>query len=97
MNRFCTLTLLLTLSIATASAQYTRHIVAFKDKKGTLGTIANPSTYLSQKAIDRRTKYNIAIDSTDLPISKAYFDSIAAVPGVTILNQSKWLNQVLIR
>ncbi len=97
MNRFCTLTLLLTLSFTAIQAQYTRHIVGFKDKKGTQGTLANPSAYLSAKAIERRTKYNIAIDSTDLPISKAYLDSIASVPGVTILNQSKWMNQVLIR
>ena len=97
MNRFCTLTLLLVLSFTAVNAQYTRHIVAFKDKKGTTGTFLYPAGYLSQKAIDRRTRYNITIDSTDLPISKPYLDSIAAVPGVTILNQSKWMNQVLIR
>lgn len=97
MNKYYLLALLITLSFATANAQYTRHIVAFKDKNGTQGTIANPSAYLSAKAIERRARQNIAIDSTDLPISKAYLDSIASVPGVTILNQSKWLNQVLIR
>ena len=92
-----TLTLLAAFAITTASAQYTRHIVEFRDKKGTTGTIANPAAYLSAKAMERRTKQNIAIDSTDLPISKAYIDSIASVPNVTILNQSKWLNQILIR
>ncbi|MGB8191963.1 MAG: S8 family serine peptidase, partial [Chitinophagaceae bacterium] len=58
---------------------------------------ANPATYLSAKALERRTKQGIAIDSTDLPISKSYIDSILSVPNVTILNRSKWLNQVLIR
>ena len=71
--------------------------MAFKDKNGTQFTLANPGAYLSPKALLRRTNQGIAIDSTDLPISKAYLDSIASVPGVTILNQSKWLNQVLIR
>lgn len=92
-----TLTLLVVCFAFAASAQYTRHIVQFRDKKGTQGTIGNPAAYLSAKAMERRTKQGIAIDSTDLPISKAYLDSIAAVPNVTILNQSKWLNQVLIR
>jgi serine protease AprX len=78
------------------SAQFTRHIVRFKDKGGTPHSIANPATYLSAKSIARRTKYNISIDSTDLPITPRYLDSIRAVPGVTILNYSKWLNQVAI-
>ncbi|MEP6751091.1 MAG: S8 family serine peptidase, partial [Bacteroidota bacterium] len=81
----------------TASAQYSRYIVRLKDKNGTSYTISNPSVYLSAKAIARRTKYKIAIDSTDLPIRAAYLDSIKAVPNVTILNVSKWLNQVCIK
>src|SRR6478736_1606881 len=83
------------LSLNTA-AQYSRHIVQLKDKKGTLYSLSAPSAYLSTKAIERRNRQHIAIDSTDLPISKAYLDSISAVPNVTIYNKSKWLNQVLI-
>jgi serine protease AprX len=79
-----------------ANAQYERHIVELTDKKGTTHTIANPSTYLSAKAIARRTKQNIAIDSTDLPISAIYLDSLRNVPDVIVINVSKWLNQVLI-
>ncbi|HYC29156.1 MAG TPA: S8 family serine peptidase [Chitinophagaceae bacterium] len=97
MKRRFTLTLLMAACTLMASAQYQRHIVQFTDKKGTEGTIANPTAYLSAKAIDRRTKQSIAIDSTDLPISKSYLDSIRSIPNVTILNQSKWLNQILIR
>jgi serine protease AprX len=81
---------------ATSSTAQNRYIITFKNKGGTPHTIASPSTYLSAKAIARRTKYNIAIDSTDLPITPRYLDSIRIVPGVTILNASKWLNQVSI-
>jgi len=78
-------------------AQFTRYIVQLTDKKGTPYSFTAPSAYLSDKAIARRTKYHISIDSTDLPPTPAYLDSIRKVPNVSILNISKWLNQVLIK
>ncbi len=80
-----------------AQAQLTRYIVRLKDKALNTYSIANPSQFLSQRAIDRRTRYNIAIDSTDLPVTARYVDSIRLAGAVTILNTSKWLNQVAIR
>ncbi|MEO6915534.1 MAG: S8 family serine peptidase, partial [Chitinophagaceae bacterium] len=88
--------LLLVCSFCTR-AQDSRYLVEFRDKKGTAFTLANPSAYLSAKAITRRTVQQIPIDSTDLPISSAYFDSIRLVPNVTIINKSNWLNQVAIK
>lgn len=78
-------------------AQYSKHIVQLKNKNGSPHSISNPSTYLSSKSILRRVKQNIAIDSSDIPVSPAYLDSIRNVPNVTILNHSRWLNQVLIQ
>jgi len=78
-------------------AQFTRYIVRFKDKAGTPFTINNPSQFLSAKAIARRTKQNIAIDETDLPLTPRYIDSVRLAGNVTILDQSKWLNQVCIQ
>lgn len=80
-----------------AYSQYTRYIVQFKDKKGTPYTLSNPSAYLSAQAIARRTRYHIAIDSTDLPVSPAYIDSILSVPNVSFINLSKWMNQVCVK
>lgn len=77
-------------------AQFNRHIVKFKDKAGTPFTFSNPSAYLSDRSITRRIKYNLSLDSTDLPITPRYLDSIRSVPNVTLLNKSKWLNQVAI-
>lgn len=78
-------------------SQYSSYIVQLKDKKGTVHSLANPSSYLSSKSIERRTRQKITIDSTDLPVSAVYLDSLRSVPNVTIRNISKWLNQVLIR
>ena len=80
-----------------AFAQYSRYLVQFRDKKGTPYTLGNPSAYLSAQAIARRNRYSISIDSTDLPITPAYIDSVLAVPNVSILNVSKWMNQVCIQ
>ena len=78
-------------------AQFTRHIIELTDKKGTIHTLSNPQTFLSPETISRRKQFNIAIDSTDLPVSKVYLDSIAKAGKVEIINSSKWLNQVLIK
>ncbi len=80
-----------------SQAQFTRYQVKLRNKGGTANTIANPSTYLSQRAIDRRVKYGIAIDSTDLPVSQSYITQIANTPNVTVLNISKWQNAISIQ
>ena len=90
--------LLITLTFSVCShAQFTRYIIKFKDKGTNPFSIANPSQYLTQRALDRRTRYNIPIDSADLPVTPRYIDSVRLSGSVTILNSSKWLNQVAIR
>ena len=91
------LTLLLQGILCIGQAQFTRHIIELTDKKGTTHALSNPQTFLSSETITRRKQFNIAIDSTDLPVSKVYLDSIAKAGKVEILNSSKWLNQVLIK
>ncbi len=78
-------------------AQFTRYVIQLNDKGTNSYAINNPSQYLSQRSIDRRTRYNIAIDSSDLPVTARYIDSIRLAGDVTILNISKWLNQVSIQ
>lgn len=83
-------------SLVPAKAQQSRHIVAFRDKKATEFSLANPGAFLSLRAIERRLRFNIPVDSTDLPVCKAYIDSIAALPDVRVVHASKWLNQLLV-
>lgn len=80
-----------------AGAQYPKLIVQFKNKANNSFSLTNPSQYLSPKALARRTRFNIAIDSTDLPVTQRYIDSVRLAGNVIILNKSKWLNQVLIQ
>jgi len=78
-------------------AQFSRYLIRLKDKGTNPFALNNPIQYLTQRSIDRRTRYNIALDSTDLPITPRYLDSIRLAGAVTILNTSKWLNQVAIQ
>lgn len=79
------------------NAQFSRYIIRFKDKGTNPYSISNPSQYLTARAIARRTRYSIPIDSADLPITPRYIDSIRLAGAVTILNSSKWMNQVAIQ
>ncbi len=90
------LVLVLSCSV-TGYSQSGRYIIELKDKAFNTFSITDPSAYLSQKAVLRRIKYNISIDSTDLPVTGRYLDSIRLSGAVTILNTSKWLNQVAIQ
>src|SRR5882757_6816701 len=78
-------------------AQFSRYIIRFKHKGTNPFSLSNPSQYLTARAISRRTQYGIALDSTDLPITPRFIDSIRLAGAVTILNTSKWLNQVAIQ
>ncbi|MEO7922426.1 MAG: S8 family serine peptidase [Chitinophagaceae bacterium] len=89
---------LLLLAFANESqAQFTRYVVKLKNKGSSPYSFSTPLSYLSQRAIDRRVRYGIVLDSTDLPVTPAYVTQIDNVPNVTILNVSKWLNAVSIQ
>lgn len=68
-----------------------RYWVAFTDKVGTPCTINNPSEYLSQRALDRRVRMHIGIDSLDLPVNPAYTEALRQTGGI-VWTVSKWLN-----
>src|SRR5215217_5506169 len=80
-----------------SNAQVSRYIVKFKNKGSNSFSLSNPTSYLSPAAIQRRTKYSITIDSSDLPVTARYIDSIRLSGAVTILNVSKWLNGISIQ
>lgn len=78
-------------------AQLNRYIIQLKDKADNPFSLDDPTPYLTQKAILKRIQYNIIADSTDLPITPRYIDSIRLAGAVTVINVSKWLNQVAIQ
>lgn len=75
---------------------YHRYVIEFTDKDNSPYSTSNPSQYLSQRAIDRRNRYNIPIVVSDLPINPSYIQQVVAT-GVKLLNRSKWLNSISIQ
>ena len=73
-----------------------KYWIMFKNKTGTPYSISTPSAFLSPKSIARRTAQGISINTTDLPVTPSYVAQIAAVPNVTVMYRSKWINGVVI-
>ncbi len=84
------------LSTTIFSQQYPKYVVVFKNKNNTPYHLNKPRVYLSKKAVDRRTRYSIAIDSSDFPVNPSYITQVLQQGSVSYLSQSKWLNQILI-
>lgn len=74
-----------------------RYFVFFKNKGAKTNQYAlnQPSEYLTQRALDRRIKENVNIDSIDLPVNNDYISNIREA-GVDVFFASKWLNGVLV-
>jgi len=71
--------------------------VYFKDKPSQNTFIASPLTMLSQRALDRRTRYHIVLDSKDVPAEASYILQIKNAAGITVKAKSKWLNALHIQ
>lgn len=70
--------------------------VAFTDKNNTEFSLSHPEEYLSQRAIQRRIKQNIAIDSLDLPVNEQYIRQVLQLDA-KFVHASKWLNGLTVK
>ena len=91
--------LLLTLCIGHFSAysQIQDAWVYLTDKANVQNSIANPITILTQKAIDRKSAYGVAIDERDVPVNESYISLLKQQTGITVMSKSKWFNAVHVR
>lgn len=80
-----------------AYSQYTKHIIVFTDKGNNPYSLNRPEEYLSPKALARRARQHLVVDSSDLPVTPDYLNQLRHAGDLTILNVSKWLNQVLVQ
>ena len=80
--------------VAAVSAQNpTCYRIYLKDKANSPYSIDNPSAYLSQRAIDKRARFNIPITEQDLPVNPQYKQQILGLDAeMHFLAVSKWMN-----
>ncbi len=71
--------------------------VYFGDKTNIQNYLDNPQLMLSQRAIDRRARQKIAVDSKDVPITFSFIKAVKESAGITVMGQSKWLNALHVR
>ncbi|GGM80455.1 serine protease [Dyadobacter beijingensis] len=72
-----------------------RYLVLFKDKTNTIYSADKPTEFLSQRAIDRRKKQNIAITANDFPVNEGYLAAIRQI-GAKVIYPTRWLNGALV-
>ena len=72
-----------------------KYRISLTDKAETEYSLKKPHKFLSKKAIERRKRQGLRIDSTDLPVCQTYIDAIRNV-GVKIVVTGKWDNFVTV-
>lgn len=69
--------------------------IQLRDKRGCGFSLDKPRQFLSNKAIERRRRLGIELDSTDLPVSHQYIRQITS-DAMRVIGTSKWNNTVII-
>ena len=88
--------LLVTISFS-SFAQIEDAWLFLKDKPNKTTFLENPLTMLSQRALDRRSIQNVALDSLDVPIHTDYYNQLKNEGNIIVLGKSKWLNAIHIK
>ncbi len=87
---------LLLLCAAGMSAQKTyKYRINFRDKAATAYSLDEPRAYLSERALERRARQGLALDSTDLPVCESYVHALTE-KGMALVTQSKWNNSAVV-
>ena len=75
---------------------YYKYRVYLRDKKRVTAQLRHPERYLSVRAIERRSRQNLPVDATDVPVAAGYLKRISKT-GVRIVSKSKWNNTVVVQ
>jgi len=92
------LLLLIAFAISSAFGQKVApntYLIKFKDKNNSSYSIEKPKEFLSERAVLRRQKYNIAVTDQDLPVNANYIQALKDL-GFEIFAVSKWFNHAIV-
>jgi hypothetical protein len=68
--------------------------IQLNTKSGNPFDIKHPEQFLSERSLERRARQGILIDSTDLPVTPVYIDSLKSL-GFNVKHTSRWMNGVI--
>ncbi|RTZ05277.1 T9SS type A sorting domain-containing protein [Flavobacterium sp. GSP27] len=71
--------------------------VYFNAKPNSQFYVDSPLKMLSQRALDRRSNQNIALDFKDIPVEASYVNQVKSTSGITVMAKSKWMNAIHVR
>ena len=93
MKHFFLFCLLYGFALSLFAQEPTCYRIYLSDKNNSPYSIENPSEYLSQRAIDKRARFNIPVTEQDLPVNPQYKQQILALHSqMRQLSVSKWMN-----
>ncbi|MDI9865032.1 S8 family serine peptidase [Flectobacillus sp. DC10W] len=72
-----------------------KYLVLLKDKNNSPYQVSQAKQFLSARAIDRRAKQNIAINTQDFPVNTTYINQIKQT-GAKVWYTSRWMNAALV-
>ena len=73
-----------------------KYRISLADKEGTGYAVDHPEEFLSERALERRERQQLPIDSTDLPVSWVYLEGLTNI-GAKIVTTSKWNNTAVVQ
>ena len=82
-------------SIAAEAQIGNRYWVGFRDKAGTPYSVERPGEFLGERALARRARLHVGIDSLDLPVNPACLEAVRQAGG-RVWGVSKWLNGAIV-
>ena len=94
-KRLIPMALLAMLALQLPAQRMYKYRVSLADKRGATATFENARTFLSERALERRKRQQLPVDSTDLPVSGVYLDALKA-EGTRIVTTSKWNNTAVV-
>lgn len=68
----------------------------FRDKAASPYSISKPQAYLSERALQRRKRQNIAVTPRDLPVNPSYVQQVKTVAGAQLWYTSRWFNAAVV-
>ncbi|MCQ2332556.1 MAG: S8 family serine peptidase [Paludibacteraceae bacterium] len=95
MKRFISISIIIIAGFLAGAKNPAMYFIYLSDKADNGYDLAHPEMFLSQRALDRRARLGIQVDSTDMPVTKAYINQVTAT-GAQLFHSSRWMNGLLI-